>query len=58
MTELYGCVSNNWDVGYIDDDGGSSVYFQKDDGAAQEWWMVNSSIDGGINFCGWYKKAT
>ena len=58
VTELYGCVSNNWDVGYIDDDGGSSVYFQKDDGAAQEWWMVNSSIDGGINFCGWYKKAT
>lgn len=59
VTELYGCVSNNWDVGYIDDDGGSSVYFQKDDGAAQEWWMVNSSsTDGGINFCGWYKKAT
>lgn len=58
VTELYGCVSNNWDVGYIDDDGGSSVYFQKDDGAAQEWWMVNSSTDSGINFCGWYKKAT
>ena len=58
VTELYGCVSNNRDVGYIDDDGGSSVYFQKDDGAAQEWWMVNSSTDGGINFCGWYKKAT
>lgn len=59
VTELYGCVSNNWDVGYIDDDGGNSVYFQKDDGAAQEWWMVNSSsTDGGINFCGWYKKAT
>jgi len=58
VTELYGCVSNNWDVGYIDDDGGGSVYFQKDDGAAQEWWMVNSSTDGGINFCGWYKKAT
>lgn len=59
VTELYGCVSNNWDVGYIDDDGGSSVYFQKDDGAAQEWWMVNSSsTNGGINFCGWYKKAT
>ncbi len=58
VTELYGCVSNNWDVGYVDDDGGSSVYFQKDDGAAQEWWMVNSSTDGGINFCGWYKKAT
>jgi len=59
VTELYGCVSNNWDVGYIDDDGGSSVYFQKDNGAAQEWWMVNSSsTDGGINFCGWYKKAT
>lgn len=58
VTELYGCVSNNWDVGYIDDDGGSSVYFQKDDGAAQEWWKVNSSTDGGINFCGWYKKAT
>lgn len=58
VTELYGCVSNEWDVGYIDDDGGSSVYFQKDDGAAQEWWMVNSSTDGGINFCGWYKKAT
>ena len=58
VTELYGCVSNNWDVGYIDDDGGSSVYFQKDDGAAQEWWMVNSSTDGGINFCGRYKKAT
>ena len=58
VTELYGCVSNKWDVGYIDDDGGSSVYFQKDDGAAQEWWMVNSSTDGGINFCGWYKKAT
>ena len=59
VTELYGCVSNNWDVGYIDDDGGNSVYFQKDDGAAQEWWMVNSSsTNGGINFCGWYKKAT
>ena len=59
VTELYGCVSNNWDVGYVDDDGGGSVYFQKDDGAAQEWWMVNSSsTDGGINFCGWYKKAT
>lgn len=58
VAELYGCVSNEWDVGYIDDDGGSSVYFQKDDGAAQEWWMVNSSTDGGINFCGWYKKAT
>ena len=56
MTELYGCVSNNWDVGYIDDDGGSSVYFQKDDGAAQEWWMTGSNA--GINFCGWYKKAT
>lgn len=59
VTELYGCVSNNWDVGYVDDDGGGSVYFQKDDGAAQEWWMVNSSsTNGGINFCGWYKKAT
>ena len=56
VTELYGCVSNNWDVGYIDDDGGSSVYFQKDDGAAQEWWMTGSNA--GINFCGWYKKAT
>ena len=53
ISELYGCVSNKWDKGFIDK---SYVYFVKDDGAANEWWLASEFA--GINFCGWYKKAT
>ena len=53
ISELYWCVSNKWDKGFIDK---SYVYFVKDDGAANEWWLASEFA--GINFCGWYKKAT
>lgn len=53
ISELYGCVSNKWDKGFINK---SYVYFVKDDGAANEWWLASEFA--GINFCGWYKKAT